>query len=115
LSKGAISRAGAGISGPGLESIDPGPESGIGRGRRLRLQPNQVLDHLEGGALRPLEEVLPRQEGAVEGAGVEYVARASSSSHCRGLHARTGLIGNDLGSRGVARGVSVGTSGQGGV
>ena len=66
-----------------IEPIDPRPQSDIRVGRFLRLHADQVLDHLERRPPDPLDQELPGEQGAVEGAAREhrsFEARAAVTS-----------------------------------
>src|ERR1700686_5293942 len=60
-----------------LESLEPCPEPDVGRIGHLRLHAHQVPDLVSGRCLAAAEQVLPREQGAVEGALVEYLLRQS--------------------------------------
>ena len=58
-----------------VEPLQPRREGEVGREILLCLQADQVLDHLERGHRGALQQVLPRQQRAVEVAGGEHLGR----------------------------------------
>ena len=67
-----------------IEPIDPRPQSDIRVGRFLRLHADQVLDHLERRPPDPLDQELPGEQGAVEGAAREHpLVRGAGGRHER--------------------------------
>jgi hypothetical protein len=54
-----------------MKSFEPCPEPDVRRIGHLGLHPHQMLNLLGGGASPALEQVLPREQGAVEGSLAE--------------------------------------------
>jgi hypothetical protein len=58
------------------KAVESGPEANVRRIGSLGLQADQVLNRLGGREAVALEEQLPREEGAVEGARIEHLGRS---------------------------------------
>ncbi len=58
----------------GPEALEAGPEPDVGIRRHLRLHAHQPFDGRFGGEPPPLQQELPRQQRAIEGARAEDVA-----------------------------------------
>ena len=61
-----------------LEVVQPGPEPDERRARDLCLHGDEPLDGLEGRRFLARQQHLPREQGAVEGAGGDRVIAAGS-------------------------------------
>jgi hypothetical protein len=57
-----------------VERTEPAPQGDVGGERRLSLQPDQVLDRLNGGHVNALQQQLPGQDGPVELTAAETIA-----------------------------------------
>ncbi len=57
-----------------LEAFQPRPQADIGRVGRLRLHADKMIDHIDRRHRNALEQVLPRQQRAVERAPTQHLS-----------------------------------------
>src|SRR4051794_41173998 len=76
---------------PRVERVDPAPEAGVGVERLLRLEPDEVLDHVDRIARLALQQELAGEKGTVEFLGTEHSV-PQRGGWAAGAHQENGAI-----------------------